>query len=256
MTGAFREDLGVYVLDAVTECRKTLRLPAYVLPTIGFPAAFYVLFALVLRNQPGGNAGTYMLATYGCFGVIGAALFAFGVGIAVERGQGWMLLRRAMPAPPGSWMAARMGVSLLFCMTIVVLMSLLALTVGRVKMPVTTWLHLGGVLVAGALPFSAFGLALGCRLGPNSAAAIVNLIYLPAACASGLWIPIEMLPPFMKSLALALPPYHFAQLALGVLGLGRGGPAWSHAVFLAGFGLLSAAAALAAYRHDEGVTFG
>ena len=46
---------------------------------------------------------TYLLATYATFGVIGAALFGFGVGVAVERGQGWMLLKRAsMAASPAA----------------------------------------------------------------------------------------------------------------------------------------------------------
>ena len=93
-------------------------------------------------------------------------------------------------------------------------------------------------LVLGAIPFCALGLGLGYFAGPNSAPAIVNLIYLPMAFASGLWIPFEMLPPVVKAIAPFLPPYHLGQLALGAIGAGRGAPAWSHVVALAGFTLV------------------
>ncbi len=250
--------LRVYLLEAHTESLKTIRLPAYALPTLAFPAMFYVLFAVVFGGEQVGATRTaaYMVATYGAFGVMGAALFAFGVGIAIERGQGWMLLRRALPAPAGAWMAGKLAVSVLFACLIVLVLSVLGATVGHVRLPLLTWLALGATLVAGAVPFSAFGLAIGYLAGPNSAPAIVNLVYLPLAFASGLWIPIEVLPGVMKQLAAWLPPYHYAQLALAVMGGGRGGPTWSHLLVLAGFTLASLGIARFAYRRDEGATYG
>ncbi len=249
---------GIYMLEARTECLKTLRMPAYALPTLAFPAVFYVLFAVVLGGNRIGATSTaaYMVGTYGAFGVMGAALFAFGVGVAVERGQGWMLLKRAMPAPAGAWMAGKSAMAILFAALIVALLSILGLTIGHVRLALPAWLAVAAILVAGALPFSAFGLALGYLAGPNSAPAVVNLIYLPMALASGLWIPVEMLPGVMKQIAVCLPAYHYAQLALGAMGGGRGGPAWSHVAVLTGFTLASIGVALVAYRRDEGATFG
>lgn len=253
MTG----DLRIYAVEANTEFLKVLRMPAYAIPTIAFPSMFYVLFALAFGGGPAGaRTATNMIATYGAFGVMGAALFGFGVGVAVERGQGWTQLKRAMPAPAGAWIAAKVSVSLLFAAIVVALLSVLGFVFGHVRMPAATWLELAAVLVAGALPFSAFGLALGYLAGPNSAPAVVNLIYLPMSFASGLWLPVEMLPRFMQTLALSLPPYHYAQIALGVIGAGRGGPAWSHVAVLAGFTAASLALALFVYRLDDGKTYG
>jgi ABC-2 type transport system permease protein len=254
----FFDDLRVYALESKTELVKVARLPAFALPTIGFPAMFYVLFALALGGgqQNGSKVATYMLATYGAFGVMGASLFGFGVGLAMERAQGWLLLKRSMPAPMGAWIVGKAAVSLVFSLAVVIVLVALGVGLGHVRMPIGTWIPLVVVLVAGAIPFSAFGLALGYLCGPNSAPAVVNLIYLPMAFLSGLWVPIEMLPGLMKNLAVCLPAYHFAQLALQVVGAGRGGPAWSHAAFLAGFTVFSIALALFAYRRDEGATFG
>jgi ABC-2 type transport system permease protein len=249
-------DLRIYAAEARAELLKAGRMPAYALPTIAFPAMFYLLFAIAFGGGGINRAATTMIATYGAFGVIGASLFSFGVSVAVERGQGWMQLKRAMPARPGAWIAAKVTVAVVFATIIIAVLSTLGVTFGHVRMPAPTWLALAGVLVAGALPFSAFGLALGYLAGPNSAPAVVNLLYLPLSFASGLWIPVEALPRFMKAAAVWLPPYHYAQLALGTIGASRGGPVWSHVAVLGGFTMVSVALALIAWRRDDGRTFG
>jgi len=84
-----------YALEARYELVKLRRLPAYAIPTIAFPVMFYVLFGIAMSGTQvtsGRNVSGYLLATYGAFGVIGAGLFAFGVGVAVERAQGWLLV--------------------------------------------------------------------------------------------------------------------------------------------------------------------
>jgi ABC-2 type transport system permease protein len=255
-----RRRLGrLYALEARTEFLKILRMPAYALPTLGFPALFYVLFGISfggsVKAGPISLAG-YLLATYGAFGVIGAALFGFGVGVAIERGQGWMLVKRASPMPLAAYFAAKIVVSMLFGALIVAILFALGAAFGGVRLEAGTWAALGLALVAGALPFCAMGLALGYLAGPNSAPAIVNLIYLPMAFASGLWIPIQALPKFFQSLAPFLPAYHFGQLALKILGADRGGDVTLHLAYLAGFTALCLGLARLGYRRDEDKTYG
>ncbi len=164
-----------------------------------------------------------MMATYGTFGVIGAALFGFGVSVAFERGQGWMRLKRVSPMPPQAYFVAKVVMSTIVCALIIGALFLLGATLGGVRMPATQWISLGLVLLLGALPFAAMGLAFGYLIGPNSAPAVLNLVWLPMAFASGLWIPIHELPAFVQGIAPALPPYHFAQLSLGTVGAADGG---------------------------------
>jgi ABC-2 type transport system permease protein len=251
--------LTIYRKEAKYEFLKLLRLPAFAIPALTFPALFYVLFAVSFGT--GRQAGpvtlpTYMLATYGAFGVIGAALFGFGVGVATERGQGWMLLKRASPMPPGAYFAAKIAMSLLFGGLITALLFALGATLGHVSMAAGTWAALAGVLLAGVLPFCAFGLAIGYFAGPNSAPAVVNLLYLPLAFASGLWIPLPALPRFFQTLAPWLPPYHYAQLALKVVGADAGRSIWVHAAYLAAFTLVCLALARFGFRRDEDKTYG
>jgi ABC-2 type transport system permease protein len=249
-----------YLLESKYELLKALRLPVFAIPALTFPVFFYVLFGLSFTPPGGGGGGmrmaTYLLASYGAFGVMGAALFNFGVGVAIERGQGWLLLKRATPMPPSAYFLAKIVTAMAFGAACLAMMSALGVLFGEVRLEPAAWLGLFGVVIAGALPFCAFGLLLGLVLGPNSAPPMVNLIYLPSAFASGMWIPIQVLPRFFKAIAPALPSYHLAQLALAQIGASQGGSLAGHAAYLAGFSAVCLALARVAYLREDGRTFG
>ncbi|MFK5635948.1 MULTISPECIES: ABC transporter permease [unclassified Ornithinimicrobium] len=248
----------IYLTEARHEFLKLIRIPIFAVSTIALPVIFYVLFGVAFAGGQDGGAGvtTYLLATYGTFGVIGAALFGFGVSVALERGQGWMRLKRVSPMPPQAYFVAKVAMSTTVSALIIGALFVLGATLGGVRLSATGWISLGLVLLLGALPFSAMGLAFGYLVGPNSAPAMLNLIYLPMAFASGLWIPIHQLPAFVQGIAPALPPYHFAQLALGTVGAAESGSWALHAVVLLAFTAFFLAVAAWGFRRDEGRTYG
>jgi ABC-2 type transport system permease protein len=248
----------VYRVEAWQEFLKLVRLPIFAATTVALPLMFYVIFGITFAGEQARGVGvtTYMLVTYGAFGVIGAALFGFGVSVAVERGQGWMRLKRVAPMPPLAYFVAKVAMSLAVATIIVLAMFVLAATLGGVRLDPQQWAAVGLALIAGALPFSAMGLAFGYLVGPNSAPAVLNLVWLPMAFASGLWIPISQLPEVVQSVAVALPPYHFVQLALGTIGASEGGSPVVHAVAVLGFTMLFLAVAAWGFRRDEGRTYG
>ncbi|MEA2599147.1 MAG: type transport system permease protein [Acidobacteriota bacterium] len=247
----------IYTLEAKYEFLKLLRMPAYVIPTLAFPLVFYMLFGVALKQGPSGfSFPTYLIATYGAFGVMNAALFGLGVGLAVERGQGWLLFKRATPMPPLAHYFGKLAMCILFGALMVGSLFALGATAGGVRLPLGTWLALAGVQIAGAVPFAAFGLAIGYWAGPNSAPAIINLISLPAAFGSGMWIPIQMMPGVVRKIAPFLPSYHFAQLALKTIGMDHGESVAQGVTVLAIFTLLSLGLAWAGWRRDEGKTYG
>lgn len=203
-----------YLLEIKYEFLKALRMPGYSLPTLIFPVFFYLFFGVMFGAKQTGavTMAAYLIATYGVFGVIGAALFGFGVSVAVERGQGWLEVKRTTPMPMAAYFVSKLAMSMIFSSIVVLLLFALGLTVGGVDMPLMTALSLFGVLVTGSITFCALGLALGFLAGPNSAAPIVNLIYLPTAFLSGLWIPIVFLPKPIQAAAVWLPPLGRAPL--------------------------------------------
>jgi ABC-2 type transport system permease protein len=246
--------LKIYLNEVRFEFLKMIRLPVYALSTILFPVMFYVLFGLLINRGAQFNqvaVATYLLASYGTFGVMGSSLFSFGVGLANERGLGWLQVKRASPMPPFAYFFAKTVVCMIFSLIIVSLLMTLGLLFGHVHLEVGQAVALVATLVFGSTIFCAMGLAIGYLATPSSAPAIVNLIYLPLSFASGLWLPIDALPGFLQRLAPFLPPYHLGQLALGTIGASTRGTFTSHWEALIASALICLGIARIAYQREE-----
>ena len=161
---------------------------------------------------------TWLLATYGVFGIMAPALFGFGVGIAAEKGEGWLRLKRVVPVHPLVPLFARTAMAMLFAFAVFVMLATLAALFGDVVMARMEWILLAVTLTLGAIPFCAMGLAIGLWLSPQAAPAVVNLVFLPMSFLSGLWVPLQAFPGWLQTLANGLPPFHLAELALHVVG--------------------------------------
>ena len=211
--------LRIQALESWYELLRVLRTPAFAIPSLAFPVVFYLLFAVVLPGQWGSyQKAAYLFATYGVFGVIGPALFGFGVGLAIEREKGWLELKRVSPMPTFVYFVAKISMSLVFAFAVLCLLTLAAVGLGGVRIAPLAWMQLVAILLLGTLPFCAIGLWIGTLVKGQAAVALVNLVYLPMSVLSGLWIPIFAFPAVLQKLAVVWPSWHLAQMALGVVG--------------------------------------
>ena len=230
--------LRCYALESKHEFLRLLRAPAFSVPTLMFPAMFYLLFAVLFTRSGDWQANVYLLATYNVFGVMAPGLFGFGVSVALDRERGWLTLKRAQPMPPGAYLASKLAMAMLFAAIIFVIFAILATTLGGVRLPASSWLSLLAVDVFGVLPFCAIGLFVGTLVNGTAAPAVVNLIYLPMSFLSGLWMPISLLPGVVREIAPLWPAYHLGQLGLAAVGQSATGSAVLHVAVLAGFTLV------------------
>jgi ABC-2 type transport system permease protein len=229
----------IYALEARHEFLRLLRAPSFALPTLIFPAMFYLLFAVLFGNRGGDfHANVYLLATYGVFGVMSPGLFGFGVTVAIDRERGWLALKRAQPMPPGAYLAGKLAMAVLFATIIFAILGVLASMLGGVRLPAAAWSSLLAVEMFGVLPFCAIGLFIGSLVGGQAAPAVANLIYLPMSFLSGLWMPLAVLPPFIAKIAPLWPAYHLGRLALGAVGQAPGEAWLPHVLALAAFTIL------------------
>ena len=235
--------LRAYAEEARAEVLRYLREPAFLLPIMLFPAAFYMMFG-VLLNRGNADAARYLLASYSTFAVMAPGLFGFGVSLALERGGGLLELKRALPMPPGAYLLGKLLMAVLVALAVGLLM--LGLATGLAHLPLTA-AQIGRLLLVDALgvvPFCALGLLVGTFIKGQGAPGLLNLLYLPMAFLSGLWFPLQMMPEFLQRLAPAWPSYHLNELALAAVGMGRSA-SLPHALVLA---LFAAACLLLAAR--------
>ncbi len=227
--------VAAYLGDIRFELVKMLRTPAFALPTLMFPAMFYLLFG-VLMGSAKGNAGAalYSFAGLSVFGTMAPGLFGFGVSLAFEREYGLLVFKQALPMPPGAYLVARMAMAMIFASIISLLMLVLAKFLGHVPFGFVQALEVYVIGVLGVLPFCAIGLCVGAFVSGQAAPAIVNVIYLPMAFLSGLWVPMPLLPHVVQQFAPLWPAFHLAQLQLDSLGAPSMGTFASHVASLAG----------------------
>jgi ABC-2 type transport system permease protein len=223
-----------YALEAKYEFLRVLRTPAFAAPTLLFPPLFYLLFGILLNH---GNSGAahYLFASYSVFGVMAPSLFGFGVGIAIERERGWLALKRVAPMPPGAYLFSKMAMAMLFVAIIYAILAAMAYGLGGVRLAPVQWLLVAAIALLGAMPFCALGLMIGAKANANAAPAFVNLIYLPMAFLSGLWMPLTMLPKIIGQIAPVWPAYHLNQLALMSVGQIPVADVGVHLLWLGGF---------------------
>jgi ABC-2 type transport system permease protein len=231
-----RRLLGAYLTEARSECLRYMRAPGFLLPVILFPTMFYLLFGILMNHAGNGDTARYLLASYGVFGVMSPGLFGFGVSLAMERDNGLLTLKRALPMPQGAYLLGKMLMAMLAAGAVIVLLLLLAVGVAHVTLSVAQacMLLLTGML--GVLPFCAMGMFVGTLVKGQGAPGVLNLIYLPMSFLSGLWVPLSMLPTALQRMAPIWPSTHLQALALRAVGMEPATSRWPHVLVLCAYG--------------------
>ncbi len=232
--------LRIFRKETRYEFLKLLRTRSFSLSIVGFPMMFYVLFGIANKHSYEGNVhiAKYMLAGYACFGLIGAALFGIGVGLAGERAAGWLELKRASPMPVMAYLAAKCASAVAFGLIIVCVLTAIGIAFGQVSLSGVEFAKMLGMTIVGSISFASMGLLLALVVPANAAPGIVNLIYLPMSYLSGLWMPLRLMPHWLQKIAPALPTYHLSQLMLSIFGYQDAMPVRTHWGALAGFTML------------------
>ncbi|WP_240157372.1 ABC transporter permease [Pseudonocardia broussonetiae] len=229
--------------------RAILREPTALVFSVLMPVGFYALFTSVFGGQQTSDGLPFAatsIAGYGAFGVVSVMLLNPGIGVAEDRTRGWLRVKMVSATPLGVTLAARVLAALPYALGVVLAMGAASLLVAGPVLDLGTWVRLVVVLVVGSLPFALFGLAVGFVASSNAAAAILNAVLFPMVLASGLWVPLELLPGFLQAVAPFLPTYHLAQLAQAQL---TGAPAGGHLLAVLAATVVGAVVARLAYRN-------
>jgi ABC-2 type transport system permease protein len=225
------------------------RHPAYVVPTLLFPAAFFLVFA----PGRGRMSATLEMAAFAGFAAIGVAFFQFGVGIATERASPWEAYLRTLPVGVPTRLGARVVSALAFAVAAAGVVVAVALLTTRAGLPPGLWFALVLTLLLGAAPFALLGIALGYLAPPRGALPIANLLYLALSYSGGLWVRPNALPPSVQAVSPYLPT---RALADALAGSAVGQPfASGPCLRLIGFAALFALVAAWGYRREQGQRF-
>lgn len=234
----------IFRAEVRDEMLGIVREPAALFFSILMPVGFFALFTAMFGSE-GEGMGIEAIATYGTFGVMIVAMMNPGIGLADARERGWLRVQRVSGTPLPTTLAAKVTASIPYAIGVLVAITAVAVGFGLFEFDAWTVARMIVVLIVGSLPFALLSLAIGAKMSPNGATALLNAILFPMVIASGLWFPLEIMPSFMQDIAPWLPPYHLAELALAQ---STGGPWFGHVAFLLGSAAVASILAGMAYR--------
>jgi ABC-2 type transport system permease protein len=231
----------------LSEVRRLLRAPRFLIFTIGFPVAFLLIMSGIYAPDPGDTLGLVVLMlNMAAYGAISAAVSTGGL-VAAERALGWNRQLRLTPLPAWGYLAVKAAVAMIVALPALVLVLATGAVLG-VDLPALTWLQVLGAAWIGMLPFAAIGLLVGTLATADSAQGMTMVTMLTFSLLGGIFIPAQLLPPVMLSIAHALPSFWLADIA--------GRPAFGGGLALEGVAVLAAWLAVAGglaiwrYRRD------
>jgi ABC-2 type transport system permease protein len=233
-----RRLVSAYFAETKFECLRVLRSPAFVIPILALPVGFYLLLGVAMagmRAERPASTNVVIFVSFLVYGMLAPGLLGVSSLLASDRVQRILEYKRALPAPFGSVIVAKLLMAVALSLGVVVLIIALGATLGRV--PLTTWQFIaaGAIALAGVAPISAIGLYLATRAAPSGVSAIAGGLLVAMAILAGLFYP---LPGVLDALRPIWPTYHIQQLTLAALGVSVGDAPWQNVAALIGFTLV------------------
>ena len=190
------------------------RNPAAVFFTALLPLLFLFLLATIFKNDELSGldvkGATYYVPAIISLAVIAATTVKLATNLATEREAGQLKRVRGTPLPPAAFIAGRVGNSLVICVIMVALVSVIGALVYGVTIPTTTLPAMLVTLAIGAFSFSCLGFALAAVIpSADAAPAVTNATVLPLYFLSGVFIPESEIPNGVLNFADAFPIRHF-----------------------------------------------
>ena len=210
---------GAYLTEIRFELTRILRNPALCIPMMVVPVALYLLFAVVIFGETVAkdpSTGIFFFVGFGVLGVTMPGLFSISASLALEREMGLMKLKRAQPAPAGSWLVAKIVSGMLFSTVAYLPMLAAAIITGKLPLPGGQIAAMSAAMIVGTIPFCALGLMVGALVKGSAAPGYANLIYLPGCYLSGMFFPM---PQSMYWQTPIWPQFHVKQFALHLAGI-------------------------------------
>jgi ABC-2 type transport system permease protein len=211
--------LGAYLTETQYELKRMIRNPGVAIPVLVLPCALYALFALLVAGEAidkDPKVGIFLFIAFSIMAVTMPALFGTGVTLALERDMGLLRLKRAQPAPPASWVVAKIASGMVLAVLAYTPIVVLALATGKLSLGAGQVAAMSAAFMVGMIPFCAMGLMIGSLVSGTAAPAYANLIYLPGCYLSGMFFPM---PQSMYWQTPIWPQFHVKQFALHLAGI-------------------------------------
>lgn len=222
-------------MQTKAELLRMFRNKYYIFWSLCMPILFYFLFTRVIstpqENQEVWKAHYLMSMT--TFSVMGSSIMSLGIKLVQEQTEGWTRFIKTTPLSTGTYFASKMMAQTAIHLFSILVIFSAGVLINGVELTFLQWITSGIWILFGSLPFLAMGTVIGTMKKVETASGVSNLIYMALAITGGMWMPIEIFPNVMQTIAKWIPSYHFADGAWEII---RGNiPGSSNFLFVIGY---------------------
>lgn len=231
------------------EILRTLRNRIFYAITIALPLVLFYGVASGQRHATfnGTSFPLYFMTAMAVYGAMFAAISP-GARIARDRSDGWTRQLRVTPLHPGTDMAAKVATAYLLAVPTMVLLFLAGASLG-VRLSAGQWLEMGGLILAGLIPFVVMAFVLGYLVPVDALTAAIGGIVVLFSLFGGVYgFELATSGP-MFDVMKGLPSYWLVQAGKSVLAHAGGWPAEAWLV-MAIWTIVLVPAAVLAYRRS------
>lgn len=196
------------------ELQRVLRSPGYLMGGLAMPLVMYLL----MTNLYGGSGAernqtaVYLMVSMAGFGALGAALMN-GMAVVQDRGNGWLRQLRITPLSAGRVVVARGMVGMTVALPSIMAVCAIGGLINGVRMPLTHWVAVVGLLWVGIAPFALLGLSVGYLLSIQAAQPVTMLLNFGLSILGGLWVPNTLFPHLLRTVSRFVPTSSYAGIA-------------------------------------------
>jgi ABC-2 type transport system permease protein len=209
-TATLPTTFGLGLARGGVELKQFFRAKEQVVFTFTFPAIILVLLGSIFdqQYQNGVTAGQVFAASMIAAGVVATSFNNLGINVALNREDGTLKRLRGTPMPPAAYFIGKIILVAVASLAEVVLMLVVGMLLFDVKLPgaASDWLTFAWVFALSVVACSLLGIAISAIAGSaQSAAAVTNVPYIALQFMSGVYIPIDGVPEWMRDIGSLFP---------------------------------------------------
>ncbi|MEU9714452.1 ABC transporter permease [Streptomyces sp. NPDC047976] len=249
--------MSAYTALTAAGYRAQVRDKATLFFTFAFPLLFLVVFGLIFSGQDVEQSGrpyiSYIAPGVMSWGVANAAVFGIAFTLMQWRRDDLLRLIRLSPTPLTTVLASRYVLALVVGVVQAAVFVAVAMLPGFGLELDGRWPLVLPALVLGITAFMAIGVIVGnYARTPEAVAAIANCMMVPMAFLSGSFLPLDMMPSWLRTVSRVLPLRYLNDAASGALtGSGSLAAIGVGCAALAGFALLFGGIGLRTFRWSD-----
>jgi ABC-2 type transport system permease protein len=215
-----------------------IRTPIALFFSLVFPVGLYLLFGTLFGQEP--YAIQALTANLLIFGNVAGSFTGLAISMVEQREEGMLKRLRGTPLRPWRYLVAQALVYVALACVIGVVIMVVGVLVFDLQV---VWRLLPAallVLVAGTLSLCLLGLAISAVTPTVEAAtAVTNAVTFPLLFASGLFLPLEILPSWLARVASVFPLLPLGRAMRGTFDDAAAWPgfAWTDLAIVAAWGL-------------------